>query len=66
MEPSSSFLGSALELDADGYIVLSRGQHSSVEGVFAAGDVADREYRQAITASGQGCAAALECERFLR
>ncbi|MBL8175241.1 MAG: thioredoxin-disulfide reductase [Bryobacterales bacterium] len=54
-----------LELDPDGYIVSKGGARTSVEGVFHAGDVQDRVYRQAITASGAGCMAAIEVERFL-
>jgi thioredoxin reductase (NADPH) len=54
-----------LDLDADGYIVSHGGARTNIEGVFHAGDVQDRSYRQAITASGAGCMAALEAERFL-
>ena len=54
-----------LNLDADGYIVGSGGARTNIEGVFHAGDVEDRVYRQAITAAGAGCKAAIEAERFL-
>jgi thioredoxin reductase (NADPH) len=54
-----------LDLDDDGYVVSHGGAKTSVTGVFHAGDVQDRTYRQAITASGAGCMAAIEVERFL-
>ncbi len=64
--PNTEFLAGGLELDGEGYIVTTPGtSKSSVEGVFAAGDVKDPHYRQAITAAGSGCIAALDCERFL-
>ena len=65
--PATSFLeGSGVELDESKYIRLSgRDSHTNIEGVFAAGDVADSEYRQAITAAGMGCQAALDAERWL-
>lgn len=65
--PNTDFLKGALELDSKGYIVWKKGHRSdtSVEGVFAAGDVADSHYRQAITAAGSGCMAALDAERWL-
>jgi len=65
--PITGFLEGQLELDDTGYIVLKDPYRSttSVEGVFAAGDVADHVYRQAITAAGMGCKAAIDAERWL-
>ncbi|KAG0466223.1 hypothetical protein HPP92_017803 [Vanilla planifolia] len=66
-EPATKFLGGQLELDADGYVVTKPGTtQTSVKGVFAAGDVQDKKYRQAITAAGTGCMAALDAEHYLQ
>jgi thioredoxin reductase (NADPH) len=65
--PATKFLqGSGIEFDDKGYVLLrTRGSSTNIPGVFAAGDVADQHYRQAITASGMGCQAAIDCERWL-
>ena len=64
--PNTAFLGGQLALNATGYLWVNPGRMAtSVEGVFAAGDVTDDYYRQAITAAGSGCQAALEAERYL-
>ena len=64
--PNTQMFENQLDLDATGYIKVKAGtQETSVEGVFAAGDVHDYKYRQAVTAAGTGCAAALEAERWL-
>ena len=64
--PNTELFAEQLALDAEGYIKVEPGtSKTSVEGVFAAGDVKDPHYRQAITAAGSGCIAALDCERFL-
>ncbi|HEX6580615.1 MAG TPA: thioredoxin-disulfide reductase, partial [Actinomycetota bacterium] len=64
--PNTELFADRLELDPDGYIVIQEPRtKTSVEGVFAAGDVTDRIYRQAVTAAGQGCKAAIDAERLL-
>ena len=63
--PNTEFLGGEFEKDDVGYLQVSHGTRTSVEGVFAAGDVSDDEYRQAITAAGMGCSAALDAQRWL-
>ena len=69
-DPNTSFFGNNLILDDSNYIVLDKSNdrfatQTSIEGVFAAGDVADPVYRQAVTSAGSGCMAALDAEKFL-
>ncbi|MFA6256070.1 MAG: thioredoxin-disulfide reductase [Candidatus Absconditabacterales bacterium] len=67
--PNTQFLGGQITLDNDGYIITKKmpaHTATNVDGVFAAGDVADKKYRQAITSAGSGAMAALECEKYLQ
>ena len=63
--PNTEFLGTQIELDPQGYIVLHGPTETNIDGVFACGDVADTRYRQAVTAAGTGCMAALDAEKWL-
>ena len=63
--PNTKVFKGQIETDADGYIISKGGARTNISGVFHAGDVQDRTYRQAVTAAGAGCMAALEVEKFL-
>jgi len=63
--PNTQLFKGVIDMDEHGYIVPKRGAATNIPGVFVAGDCADRVYRQAVTAAGMGCAAAIEAERFL-
>ena len=64
--PRNELVQGVVDLDAEGYVLVDgRSSRTNVDGVFAAGDLVDHTYRQAITAAGSGCAAALDAERWL-
>ena len=64
-EPNTGLFKDQLDLDENGYIVLSKSTQTSVDGVFSAGDVHDHRYRQAVTAAGYGCMAAIDVDKYL-
>ena len=64
-EPNTQLFKNQIDLDDEGYIILKNKTHTNIEGVFAAGDVHDRTYRQAITAAGFGCMAAIDVDKYL-
>jgi thioredoxin reductase (NADPH) len=63
--PNTQLFKGVINTDENGYIIPEKGSRTNVEGVFVAGDCADHVYRQAITAAGQGCMAAIDAERYL-
>ena len=63
--PNTQLFKGIVDMDDEGYILPKKGQETNVSGVYVAGDCSDRVYRQAITAAGQGCAAAIDAERYL-
>lgn len=65
LKPTTNIFHNQIEIDSSGHIMLTNNTHTSVNGIFAAGDVCDRKYRQAITSAGFGCMAALDAERYL-
>jgi thioredoxin reductase (NADPH) len=64
-DPNTAIFKGKLDMNPDGYLIVNNGSRTNVEGVFAAGDVHDHIYRQAITAAGAGCMAAIDAEKFL-
>ena len=63
--PNTKLFENQIDLDDQGYVVLKNKTNTNIEGVFAAGDVHDRDYRQAITAAGFGCMAAIDVDKYL-
>ena len=64
-EPNTGLFKNQIDLDDEGYIILKNKTHTNIEGIFAAGDVHDRTYRQAVTAAGFGCMAAIDVDKYL-
>jgi thioredoxin reductase (NADPH) len=63
--PNTQIFKGQIDVDDGGYVLRAEGSRTNVEGVFVAGDCSDHVYRQAVTAAGMGCAAAIDAERFL-
>ena len=63
--PNTQLFKGVIDMDHNGYILRHKGSQTNIPGVFVAGDCSDQVYRQAITAAGMGCAAAIEAERYL-